>query len=571
MVAKKAAKKKPAKKKTAKKKPAKKKAVKKATKKKAAKKKPAKKKAVKKATKKKAAKKKPAKKKAAKKAVKKATKKKAAKKKPAKKKAAKKAVKKATKKAVKKAAKKATKKATKKAARKATGKAIKRAAKKSARKQAARKPARRAAAPRLSAFDRALLVGRPPNVAELFPNSRALLVSGKFIDRAYLSKGRALSIAANARNTFVVRGALRAAQRANAALIIEIAKSEGGAGAYCAINYWNLARTVDALCNEMAISVPVALHADHYGIKKPADVTAAKVEIPTLFDAGLTSIAIDASHLPDDQNLLANLELAPYVPGWAGLETEVGEIKGKEGMSTKDEALFLIQGLNAHGIFPDWIALNNGTAHGIQTAEQGIQVELTEEIHAALEPYQVSGAQHGTSGNSSERLRQIAELTRTTKANVATALQMISWGLKVNDYGNAELDAEGNFVKLPGEGVTQQMWQAMLAEAEQRGLRGGNFKKLNLPFENRLLGQPRHIRERMARAVEEFVYGMLVDVFNARDTAPLAIEAINRAGGFEPPAKAERIGDPARWTREQIIERGQALHRDTGPAGDFDD
>jgi fructose/tagatose bisphosphate aldolase len=558
MVAKKAAKKKPAKK-TAKKKPAKKKAVKKATRKKTAKKKPATKKAVKKATKKKTAKKKPA----TKKAVKKATKKKAAKKKPAKKKAAKKAVKKA--------AKKVAKKATKKAARKATGKAIKRAAKKSARRQAARKPARRAAAPRLSAFDRALLVGRPPNVAELFPNSRALLVSGKFIDRAYLTKGRALSIAANGRNTFVVRGALRAAQRANAALIIEIAKSEGGTGAYCAINYWNLARTVDALCNEMAINVPVALHADHYGIKKPADVTAAKVEIPTLFDAGLTSIAIDASHLPDDQNLLANLELAPYVPGWAGLETEVGEIKGKEGMSTKDEALFLIQGLNAHGIFPDWIALNNGTAHGIQTAEQGIQVELTEEIHAALEPYRVSGAQHGTSGNSSERLRQIAERTRTTKANVATALQMISWGLKVNDYGNAELDAEGNFIKLPGEGVTQQMWQAMLDAAEQQGLRGGNFKKLNLPFENRLLGQPRHIRERMARGVEEFVYGMLVDVFNARDTAPLAIEAINRAEGFEPPAKAERIEDPARWTREQIIERGQALHRDTGPAGDFDD
>ena len=63
------------------------------------------------------------------------------------------------------------------------------------------------------------------------------------------------------------------------------------------------------------------------------------------------------------------------------------------------EALFLIQGLNAHGIFPDWIALNNGTAHGIQTADQGIQVELTAEIHQALEPYKVSGAQHGTSGN----------------------------------------------------------------------------------------------------------------------------------------------------------------------------
>ena len=48
-----------------------------------------------------------------------------------------------------------------------------------------------------------------------------------------------------------------------------------------------------------------------------------------------------------------------------------------------------------------------------------------------------------------DRLRQIAQQTRTTKANVATALQMISWGLEVNDYGNARLDSDGQFVKVP--------------------------------------------------------------------------------------------------------------------------
>ena len=222
-------------------------------------------------------------------------------------------------------------------------------------------------------------------------------------------KGKAIAMAANGRNYFVIRGALRAAQRANAAVIIEIAKSEGGQKAYCAVNYWNMARIVDALCNELGITVPVAVHADHYGIKSDADVAAAKVEIPTMFEAGITSIAIDASHLPDDQNLLASLALNPYIPKWAGLETEVGEIKGKEGLSTVDEALFLIQGLNAHGIFPDWIALNNGTTHGIEASDAGIQVELTAEIHEALTPYKVSGAQHGTSGNSSERLREIAD------------------------------------------------------------------------------------------------------------------------------------------------------------------
>jgi fructose-bisphosphate aldolase class II len=244
-------------------------------------------------------------------------------------------------------------------------------------------------------FIKALEVGRPPNITKLFPNSRALLVSGKVIDRAMIAKGQAIAIAANARNSFVIRGALMAAQRANAAIILEIAKSEGGAKAYCAVNYWNMATLIDAVCNELGITVPVAIHADHYGIQNDKDLAAAKVEIPTMFDAGMTSIAIDASHLPDDQNLLASIELNSFVPKWAGLETEVGEIKGKEGLSTPEEALFLIQGLNAHDIFPDWIALNNGTTHGIEESDAGIQVDLTANIHKAIEKYNVSGAQHG--------------------------------------------------------------------------------------------------------------------------------------------------------------------------------
>ncbi len=422
-----------------------------------------------------------------------------------------------------------------------------------------------------SDFAKAISVGRPPNIQKLFPNSKALLVSGKFIDLAMLKKQDAICMAANGRNSFVIRGALKAAQRANSALIIEIARSEGGANAYCAVNYWNIAMIVDATCNELGITIPVALHADHYGIKSQDDIPDAKIEIPTIFEAGITSIAIDASHLPDDQNLLANLELNPFIPDWAGMETEIGEIKGKLGLSTKEEALFLIQGLNAHDIFPNWIALNNGTVHGIEASGQGIQVELTRQIHKALEPYHVSGAQHGTSGNSSQRLREIANQTNTTKANVATALQMISWGLEVNDYGNAALDEDGNFIKVPEQGVTEAMWEKMVLYAKEKGLTGGNFKKLNSPFENKLLGQPKNIRERMEKRVEDFVYTMLVDVFNAQDSADLAIEEVLATNGYDPGPKAQRIEDPKDWTREKIVERGATLSEDSGPEGDFDD
>ncbi len=333
--------------------------------------------------------------------------------------------------------------------------------------------------PGISANDlqRALEIGRPPNIGSLFPNSKALIVSGKVIDRAMIAKGKAIAIAASVRNSFCARGALMAAQRANAAILIEIAKSEGGADAYCDVSLWNMARLVDSICNELEITVPVAIHADHYGIKKAKDREAARLEIPSLFDAGITSIAIDASHLPDAENLLTNLDLVQYVPSWSGYETEVGEIKGKQGLSTVQEALFLIQGLNAHSVFPDWIALNNGTTHGIEKSDAGIQVELTAQIHKALEPYKMSGAQHGTSGNSYERLREIAQKTRTTKANVATALQMVSWGLKVNEYGNAFQDENGEFVKIADLGPADEMWEQMKVLCCREGLEGRRFQE----------------------------------------------------------------------------------------------
>jgi len=417
-------------------------------------------------------------------------------------------------------------------------------------------------------FEKLIRIGRPPNIARRFPNSKALIVSGKVIDQALVAKGNAIAIAANGRNNFVIRGALMAAQRADATLLIEIARSESN---YCPVNFYNIALHVDCICNELGITIPVGIHADHYGIKSEADIPFAKMEIPSMFDAGITSIAVDASHMPDDKNLLANLELNSCIPQWAGLETEVGEIKGDQGLSTVDDASFLIKGLNAHGIFADWIALNNGSSHGLEASGQGIQVESTAEIHKAIERYGVSGAQHGTSGNNSDKLRAIAAKTNTTKANVATALQMISWGVEVNDYGNAIQDSEGNFIKVAGQGVTEEIWAQMTAYAAEKGWEGGNYKKLNLPFENLLLAQERSVRERMSKRVEEFVYNMLTKVFNADGTATLAKELILKAGSYDLGPKGKQLENPDEWTKELIIERAKTLDVDKGPDGDFDD
>jgi fructose-bisphosphate aldolase class II len=148
---------------------------------------------------------------------------------------------------------------------------------------------------------------------------------------------------------------------------------------------------------------------------------------------------------------------------------------------------------------------------------------------------------------------------------------MVSWGVEVNDYGNAILDADGNFKKVKGEGVTEEMWQQMVDYAAANGWKGGNYKSLNLPFETRFMGQPKEIRDRMVKRVEDFIYNMLTNVFNAENTAPLAIEAILKANSYDMGAKVGLIEDPSEWTEAKIVERAATLGTDKGPEGDFDD
>jgi hypothetical protein len=75
----------------------------------------------------------------------------------------------------------------------------------------------------------------------------------------------------------------------------------------------------------------------------------------------------------------------------------------------------------------------------------------------------------------------------------------------------------------------------------------------------------------MAAGVEHFTYELLANVFNAGDSAPLAVEAILKAGSHDVGPKAERVEDPAEWTEEKSAEKAALLTGDKGPEGDFDD
>jgi hypothetical protein len=75
----------------------------------------------------------------------------------------------------------------------------------------------------------------------------------------------------------------------------------------------------------------------------------------------------------------------------------------------------------------------------------------------------------------------------------------------------------------------------------------------------------------MIKRVEDFAYNMLVNVFNAENTAPLAIEAILDTGSYTAKPKARRIEDPEKWTPEFIQKHAAEIGGDKGPSGDFED
>jgi fructose-bisphosphate aldolase class II len=73
------------------------------------------------------------------------------------------------------------------------------------------------------------------------------------------------------------------------------------------------------------------------------------------------------------------------------------------------------------------------------------------------------------------------------------------------------------------------------------------------------------------KRVEDFAYNMLVNVLNAENTAPLAIELILDNGSHKAEPKARRIEDPKKWTPELIKQRGAQINSKKGPTGDFAD
>ncbi|MBQ9882190.1 MAG: class II fructose-bisphosphate aldolase, partial [Synergistes sp.] len=349
-----------------------------------------------------------------------------------------------------------------------------------------------------------LLKKRPLNVQARFGNTEMGLVSGRDIAAA-AREVDSICLAANARHPLVIKAALRAAKKLNAAILIELAKSES---TYCGTNFDNMPDYALKYSEEIGHGAVFGLHVDHYAIKGDADVLKAVGQLTKVTANGFTSVALDASHLQDYENFAATRALAGWLPTELGLEVEVGEIKGPGELSTVEEALYYIGGLNAWNVFPDYLAISNGSLHGTYDPAvgqmEGIDLKRTKEIADAIAPFGVAIAQHGISGTPLDKVSTFRKYG-IRKGNVATLFQNVYFGIKMDpDTGNAITEG-GTYTKENDRGISRELWDKIVAAGDEKGYsrKSGDYKKLNLPFCDMILAEPQPIIDRI---VDEMQY-----------------------------------------------------------------
>ena len=260
-------------------------------------------------------------------------------------------------------------------------------------------------------------------------------------------------MAANTRIATVAKGIFKAAKDTDSAVFMELARSEcdlkGGYTGLTPQDFWEKMREA---AREAQFDI-WALHADHITIKKgdAEEVEQTKQLIDAQIDAGYTSFAIDASHLFNfegtnvreelSENIRITSDLALYIRNKMkgkdfGLEVEVGEIgrKDRQGLilTKPEEAVEFIKALNEHDVYPQVLAIANGSTHGHIYDQNGnvieqlsIDIPQTKAIASALREnnLHVGIAQHGITGTPRDLINLHFPKGDIIKGNVGTFWQ----------------------------------------------------------------------------------------------------------------------------------------------------
>jgi fructose-bisphosphate aldolase class II len=249
-----------------------------------------------------------------------------------------------------------------------------------------------------------------------------------------LKEDKVIIMACNTRIKHVIPGIMRAAQDLDAVVCYELAKSESDLkGGYTGMTPAQYADVVFGYAEAVKLSKPFFIHGDHVTTKSPESsvVGVSRDLVKAQLEAGYTSVAIDASFNETADNIKISADLGRMVlDAGAGLEAEVGEIKStKEGgeITTVEEAVEFVEGMEKARVHMDLLATNNGSKHGNYKPGEEVHIELkrTGDIYNAIKKWGVCIAQHGITGTPLDLVGQFADYG-IRKGNVGTNWQNIA-------------------------------------------------------------------------------------------------------------------------------------------------
>ncbi|WP_419954981.1 class II fructose-bisphosphate aldolase [Neobacillus niacini] len=217
----------------------------------------------------------------------------------------------------------------------------------------------------------------------------------------------------NINNLEFTQAILQAAQEENSPVILGVSE---GAGRYIG-GFKTVVKMVEGLLEDYKITVPVAIHLDHGSSFE---------KCKEAIDAGFTSVMIDASHHPFDENVATTSKVVEYAHSkGVSVEAELGTVGGQEDDVVAEGVIYADPAeckelVERTGI--DCLAPALGSVHGPYKGEPQLGYKEMEEIGNATGLPLVL---HGGTGIPTHDIQKSISLG-TAKINVNTENQIAS-------------------------------------------------------------------------------------------------------------------------------------------------
>ena len=204
-----------------------------------------------------------------------------------------------------------------------------------------------------------------------------------------------------------------------------------GAGKYMT-GFKTVAAMVEAMMEELNITVPVALHLDHGSYEG----------CYKCIKAGFSSIMFDGSHYPIEENIEKTKELVKVAHAMGlSLEAEVGSIGGEEdGVVGLGECADPQECKAIADLGIDFLAAGIGNIHGKYPENwPGLRFDVLEQVKAAVGDMPL--VLHGGTGIPEDMIKKAISLG-VAKINVNTECQL-SFAAATREYIEAGKDLKG--------------------------------------------------------------------------------------------------------------------------------